>query len=70
MVPLQTALEVMVAPLSALISPPSLVTWMGEVMALANRLKAPVLTTFKAKGQLPDGHPLAAGVLEGLLALS
>jgi thiamine pyrophosphate-dependent acetolactate synthase large subunit-like protein len=36
---------------------------MAEVVALAERLRAPVLTTFKAKGQLPDDHPLAAGVL-------
>jgi thiamine pyrophosphate-dependent acetolactate synthase large subunit-like protein/nitrite reductase/ring-hydroxylating ferredoxin subunit/CDGSH-type Zn-finger protein len=36
---------------------------MAEVVALAERLGAPVLTTFKAKGQIPDDHPLAAGVL-------
>jgi len=36
---------------------------MAEVTALAERLNAPVLTTFKAKGQIPDDHPLAAGVL-------
>ncbi len=36
---------------------------MEGVMALAERLNAPVLTTFKAKGQIPDQHPLAAGVL-------
>lgn len=36
---------------------------MREVFALAKRLKAPVLTTFKAKGLIPDDHPLAAGVL-------
>ncbi len=36
---------------------------MPEVMALAERLNAPVLTTFKAKGQVSDAHPLAAGVL-------
>ena len=35
----------------------------GEIVALAERLNAPVLTTFKAKGQLADSHPLAAGVL-------
>jgi thiamine pyrophosphate-dependent acetolactate synthase large subunit-like protein len=33
------------------------------VLDLAERLKAPVITTFKAKGQIPDNHPLAAGVL-------
>ena len=36
---------------------------MGEVTALAECLNAPVLTTFKAKGQISDHHPLAAGVL-------
>jgi thiamine pyrophosphate-dependent acetolactate synthase large subunit-like protein/nitrite reductase/ring-hydroxylating ferredoxin subunit len=36
---------------------------MQEVIALAEKLNAPVLTTFKAKGQIPDNHPLAAGVL-------
>lgn len=36
---------------------------MDEVIALAGRLNAPVLTTFKAKGQVADSHPLAAGVL-------
>jgi thiamine pyrophosphate-dependent acetolactate synthase large subunit-like protein/nitrite reductase/ring-hydroxylating ferredoxin subunit len=33
------------------------------VVALAERLGAPVITTFKAKGQIADDHPLAAGVL-------
>ena len=36
---------------------------MQDVLALAETLNAPVLTTFKAKGQLADDHPLAAGVL-------
>jgi thiamine pyrophosphate-dependent acetolactate synthase large subunit-like protein/nitrite reductase/ring-hydroxylating ferredoxin subunit len=36
---------------------------MDEIIALAEVLHAPVLTTFKAKGQIPDAHPLAAGVL-------
>jgi pyruvate oxidase len=36
---------------------------MAAVIALADRLGAPVLTTFKAKGQIPDGHPLGGGVL-------
>ena len=36
---------------------------MGEIIALAEQLNAPVLTTFKAKGQISDDHPLAAGVL-------
>ncbi len=36
----------------------------GEgIIALAERLKAPVITTFKGKGQIPDSHPLAGGVL-------
>ncbi|MGB1111425.1 MAG: thiamine pyrophosphate-binding protein, partial [Gammaproteobacteria bacterium] len=36
---------------------------MDNVIALAERLGAPMLTTFKAKGQVSDKHPLAAGVL-------
>jgi thiamine pyrophosphate-dependent acetolactate synthase large subunit-like protein/nitrite reductase/ring-hydroxylating ferredoxin subunit len=36
---------------------------MPRVIALAERLGAPVITTFKAKGQIPDDHPLACGVL-------
>jgi thiamine pyrophosphate-dependent acetolactate synthase large subunit-like protein/nitrite reductase/ring-hydroxylating ferredoxin subunit len=36
---------------------------MDAVIALAETIDAPVLTTFKAKGQIPDHHPLAAGVL-------
>nr|MDJ0941695.1 thiamine pyrophosphate-binding protein [Woeseiaceae bacterium] len=36
---------------------------MDDVVALAGKLNAPVLTTFKAKGQISDHHPLAAGVL-------
>ena len=33
------------------------------IVALAERLRAPLVTTFKAKGIVPDDHPLAAGVL-------
>ena len=36
---------------------------MDAVVALAEQLKAPVITTFKAKGQIADKHPLAGGVL-------
>lgn len=36
---------------------------MGDVIALAEELGAPVLTTFKAKGQISDHHPLGCGVL-------
>ena len=36
---------------------------MGDVVALAEDIGAPVLTTFKAKGQISDRHPLGAGVL-------
>ena len=36
---------------------------MTDVIELAQTLNAPVLTTFKAKGQIADDHPLAAGVL-------
>ena len=36
---------------------------MEPVVALAEQLKAPVITTFKGKGLISDGHPLAGGVL-------
>ncbi len=36
---------------------------MDQVIALAEKLRAPIVTTFKGKGQIPDSHPLAAGVL-------
>ncbi|MEX2625422.1 MAG: thiamine pyrophosphate-dependent enzyme [Ilumatobacteraceae bacterium] len=36
---------------------------MEPIIGLAERLGAPVLTTFKAKGQISDRHPLGAGVL-------
>ena len=36
---------------------------MDEVVALAEQLKAPIVTTFKAKGQIADNHPLGCGVL-------
>ena len=35
----------------------------AELLAFAEALNAPVLTTFKAKGLVPDTHPLGAGVL-------
>jgi thiamine pyrophosphate-dependent acetolactate synthase large subunit-like protein len=34
-----------------------------EILALAERVDAPVITTFKAKGTVADDHPLACGVL-------
>ena len=36
---------------------------MPAVTAFAEKINAPVATTFKAKGQISDQHPLAAGVL-------
>jgi len=36
---------------------------MDKVMGLAEQLNAPIATTFKAKGQMADTHPLAAGVM-------
>jgi len=36
---------------------------MDEIMHLAERLNAPVITTFKAKGLVSDQHPLGCGVL-------
>ncbi len=36
---------------------------MKAIVALAEKLQAPVATTFKAKGLIPDHHPLGCGVL-------
>ncbi len=36
---------------------------MAEIIALADKLRAPVLTTFKGKGLISDHHPLGCGVL-------
>ena len=33
------------------------------ILRLAEHLDAPIITTFKAKGLVPDSHPLACGVL-------
>ncbi|HJR24530.1 MAG TPA: thiamine pyrophosphate-binding protein, partial [Acidimicrobiales bacterium] len=34
-----------------------------DILALAEHLDAPIITTFKAKGTVPDDHPLACGTL-------
>jgi pyruvate oxidase len=36
---------------------------MEPIVACAESMGAPVVTTFKAKGQIPDSHPLGCGVL-------
>ncbi|MFT6167354.1 MAG: thiamine pyrophosphate-dependent acetolactate synthase large subunit-like protein/nitrite reductase [Vicingaceae bacterium] len=36
---------------------------MKEIIALAEKLKCPVMTTFKGKGQISDHHPLGCGVI-------
>ncbi len=36
---------------------------MEQIIAFAEMLNAPVLTTFKGKGLIPDAHPLGCGVL-------
>ena len=36
---------------------------MDKVIALAERMNCPVMTTFKGKGQISDLHPLGCGVL-------
>ena len=36
-----------------------------ELVALAKRLGAPVLTTAKCKGAIPEDHPLSAGCMRG-----
>jgi len=38
-------------------------TAMGSIIEFAETIDAPIATTFKAKGQIADTHPLAAGVL-------
>src|SRR2546423_5142258 len=38
-------------------------TFGDEILAFATHIDAPVLSTFKAKGIVPDDHPLACGVL-------
>lgn len=38
-------------------------TEMADVVALADQLGAPVVTTFKGKGLIADSHPLGCGVL-------
>ncbi|WP_425093650.1 thiamine pyrophosphate-binding protein [Tropicimonas sp. S265A] len=35
----------------------------GQIIALAEAIGAPVVTTFKGKGLIPDSHPNAGGVL-------
>ena len=36
---------------------------MKEILDFAEKLNCPVMTTFKAKGQISDNHPLGCGVL-------
>ncbi|MDT8323193.1 MAG: thiamine pyrophosphate-binding protein [Bacteroidota bacterium] len=36
---------------------------MSAIIEFATKLGAPVMTTFKAKGQISDAHPMAVGVL-------
>jgi len=36
---------------------------MDKIIALAEQINCPVMTTFKAKGQISDSHPLGCGVL-------
>ncbi len=37
--------------------------YMDSIIALAERIQAPIITTFKGKGLVSDAHPLACGVL-------
>ena len=37
----------------------------AELRAVAERLDAPIVTTYKGKGTLPESHPLSAGVFCG-----
>ena len=34
-----------------------------KIISFAEKIDAPIITTFKAKGCIPDSHPLACGVL-------
>ncbi len=66
--PAQESVNQAMAQLSAAKRPAIIVGYgarnaMTKVIELAEKLNAPVLTTFKAKGQISDQHPLAAGVL-------
>lgn len=66
--PPQEALDQAVARLSTARRPLIIVGYgahdgMDQVLSLARQLNAPVVTTFKAKGQIADTDPLAAGVL-------
>lgn len=36
---------------------------MDKIVGLAEKINAPVMTTFKGKGQISDSHPLGCGVL-------
>jgi pyruvate oxidase len=36
---------------------------MDQILRFAEKIGAPVATTFRGKGQIPDDHPLACGVL-------
>lgn len=36
---------------------------MDKIIAFAEKMNCPVMTTFKGKGQIPDNHPLGCGVL-------
>ena len=66
--PPQEALDAAVAKLCACKRPVIIVGHgarfqMDEVIGLAEQLNAPVLTTFKGKGLIPDSHRLGCGVL-------
>jgi thiamine pyrophosphate-dependent acetolactate synthase large subunit-like protein/CDGSH-type Zn-finger protein/nitrite reductase/ring-hydroxylating ferredoxin subunit len=66
--PPDESLEKAVTRISAAMRPAIIVgygakTAMDRVINLAERLGAPIITTFKAKGQISDRHPHAAGVL-------
>jgi acetolactate synthase-1/2/3 large subunit len=37
----------------------------GDLVHVAERLRAPVLATYKGKGVFPETHPLSAGILTG-----
>ncbi|MEO1667568.1 MAG: thiamine pyrophosphate-binding protein [Chloroflexota bacterium] len=61
---LDEAIDMIVdSPITAIVVGKGAKPFCADIMKLAEMLEAPVLTTFKAKGLIPDTHPLACGVI-------
>lgn len=66
--PLEAELKMAVKLINESIRPIILAGWGvreegSKVIALAEKIKAPILTTSRAKGEIPEDHPLSMGVL-------